>query len=101
MATTPSSCIDAPQVRDQCHPLPADPASAFPLALEPSERLPDRASARQPDVKPLVTSPPEALWQWAPGCQIQNPRTISERITPWNVGQLPAVLSSVLTRRGR
>ena len=101
MATTPSSCIDAPQVRDQCHPLPADPASAFPLALEPSERLPDRASARQPDVKPLVASPSEAFWRRVAGCRFPHSYKISDRVTVWNVRPLRAVLDSVLVGRGR
>ena len=36
--------------------------------------LPDSASARQPDVKPLVSSPPETRWRWAPGCRIPDRR---------------------------
>ena len=99
MAIKPSSRTTAPQVRDDYHLSLTGSASAFPLALEHFDQLPDSAFVRQPVVEALFACSAATVWRWVAGCRIPKPRKLSDRISAWNVGQLRAALASVLSDR--
>ena len=101
MAIKPSSRTTAPQVRDDYHLSLTGSASAFPLALEPFDQLPDSAFVRQPVVEALFACSAATVSRRVADCRIPKPRKLSDRISAWNVGQLRAALASMLAERGK
>ena len=100
MKATPSSCTDAAKSQVKNHPSPTDSASAFPLALEHFDQLPNSAFVRQPVVEKLFACSAATVRRRVADCRIPKPRKLSDRVIAWNVGQLRAALASVLNYRG-
>lgn len=63
------------------------------------DQLPDCAFVRQPIVERLFACSAATVWRYVASCRIPKPRKLSHRVTVWNVGQLRAVLASVLAEQ--
>ncbi len=74
-------------------------SNIIPDNLSQFDQLPDCAFVRQPAVQKLFACSAATVWRYVATCRIPKPRKLSHRVTVWNVGQLRAVLASVLAEQ--
>jgi predicted DNA-binding transcriptional regulator AlpA len=68
--------------------------SAIPDALKNFDSLPDSANVRLPVVQALIGCSSATVWRMVKRGTLPAPRTRSERVTAWNVGDLRKALAA-------